>query len=387
MQPTVLFVDDEPGVTESLRRLLRRAPFSVVTANSAAEAVEVLTMTEVAVIVSDDRMPGTSGTRLLASVRQDHPDVVRILLTGQASVQSSIDAVNHAAVFRFLTKPCERDELRACLDDALAEWDRRRTTAPVSGLALRTTFEEALATVRPVYQPIWSFGDDRVHAYEALMRTEHTVLASPDQLIDVATTLSRLVDLDQVVRARIVDDLHANGLDHRLFVNMFPESLADAGLLSGDDPLVAHAERVTLEITERAALHTVDDVDGRLARLRQLGFRLALDDLGAGYAGLTSFATMKPDAVKFDMELVRDIHRSGTRQKLVSSMTSLCRELGIDTIAEGIESTAEAECLRGLGCDLVQGYAIARPGRPWPGPAAGWHSWRARAAPRLPAFP
>ncbi len=96
-------------------------------------------------------------------------------------------------------------------------------------------------------------------------------------------------------------------------------------------------------------------------RLRALGYQLALDDLGAGYAGLTSLVTMQPEIVKFDRELISGIHRSTTRTKLVSAMVVLCQDLGAMTLAEGIETEDELAHLCGLGCDLVQGYVIARP--------------------------
>ena len=83
--------------------------------------------------------------------------------------------------------------------------------------------------------------------------------------------------------------------------------------------------------------------------------------IGAGYAGLTSFATLAPDVVKFDMELVRDISESDTRSKLVASMVAVCRELGILSLAEGVETDSELHHLEELGCDLFQGYRIAKP--------------------------
>ena len=97
-----------------------------------------------------------------------------------------------------------------------------------------------------------------------------------------------------------------------------------------------------------------------------MGFRIAVDDLGAGYAGLTSFALLEPEIVKLDMTLVRDIHESATKQKLVKSMAALCKDMGMVVVAEGVETTAERDVLAGLGCDLMQGYLFAKPGKPFP---------------------
>jgi len=97
-----------------------------------------------------------------------------------------------------------------------------------------------------------------------------------------------------------------------------------------------------------------------------MGFRIAIDDLGAGYAGLTSFATLEPEFVKLDMSLVRDVHKSPMKEKLVGSITSLCKELGMMVVAEGVETPLERDMLVALGCDLLQGYLLAMPGRPFP---------------------
>jgi EAL domain-containing protein (putative c-di-GMP-specific phosphodiesterase class I) len=121
-----------------------------------------------------------------------------------------------------------------------------------------------------------------------------------------------------------------------------------------------------LEITERSAIEDVKDIQARVTMLRRLGFRIAIDDLGAGYAGLSSFAALEPEIVKLDMSLVRNVHQSDIRQRLVGSMTALCKEMGMGVVAEGVEVVEERDCLRGLGCELLQGYLFARPGPPFP---------------------
>ena len=110
----------------------------------------------------------------------------------------------------------------------------------------------------------------------------------------------------------------------------------------------------------------INDVSGRVAQLRAMGYRIAVDDLGAGYAGLTSFAQLEPEVVKVDMSLIRGLDRSPTKQKLVHSIVGLCRGLGIQMIAEGIETEEERDTLVNLGGDLCQGYLFARPGRAFP---------------------
>ncbi len=151
-----------------------------------------------------------------------------------------------------------------------------------------------------------------------------------------------------------------------MFVNLHTRDLLDPTLYASDSPLTAFTDRVVLEITERASLDDVKDVFSRVGALRGAGYRLAVDDLGAGYAGLSSFVALEPEFVKLDMSLVRNVHRSPIRERLVSSMTDLCQEMGIHVIAEGIESHEERACVHATGCELHQGYLFARPARPFP---------------------
>jgi EAL domain-containing protein (putative c-di-GMP-specific phosphodiesterase class I) len=166
----------------------------------------------------------------------------------------------------------------------------------------------------------------------------------------------------------VAELLRASPPEALLFVNLHPTDLEDPEIYSDDGALTPYANRVVLEITERAALDQIHELGTRVTRLRSLGYRLAIDDLGAGYAGLTSFAQLEPEVVKVDMSLVRGIDASPVKQKLVRSIVALCTELGIRMVAEGIETAAERDMLVGLGGDLCQGYLFAKPGRGLPDP-------------------
>ncbi|MFI5315497.1 MAG: HD domain-containing phosphohydrolase [Myxococcota bacterium] len=120
-RPGVLFVDDEVNILKALARLFRGEPVRVLTASSAAEALALLGSERIQVVVSDQRMPGTTGVRLLAQVRERCPDVVRILLTGHTEIAVAIEAINQGEIFRLLTKPWNDDELRATVRQALAD--------------------------------------------------------------------------------------------------------------------------------------------------------------------------------------------------------------------------------------------------------------------------
>lgn len=122
----VLFVDDEVNILRALQRLLRAEPVRVLTASRADEALRLLEHETVQVVVSDQRMPDASGVDLLAQIRERHPDVVRLLLTGFTDIHVAVDAVNRGQIHRLVTKPWNDDELRASLRQAFDHYELKR---------------------------------------------------------------------------------------------------------------------------------------------------------------------------------------------------------------------------------------------------------------------
>jgi len=229
-------------------------------------------------------------------------------------------------------------------------------------------FERALDGLWMAFQPILKTADGETFGYEALLRSEEPSLPGPMQVVEAAERLDALFRLGRAVRRRAAQPMLEAENSHVLFVNLHPHELFDDDLFSGESALGRMAKRVVLEVTERASLHGINGIQSRISRLREMGYRIAVDDLGAGYAGLASFALLEPDVVKPDVSLVRDIDTSAVKQKVVRSITALCRDMGLLVVAEGIETRPERDVLIGLGCPLVQGFYFARPGKPFPLP-------------------
>ncbi|HWN71061.1 MAG TPA: EAL domain-containing protein, partial [Haliangium sp.] len=227
--------------------------------------------------------------------------------------------------------------------------------------ALEERFERALGTISMVFQPIVYAGDHAMFGYEALLRSSDPDLPHAGALLDAAERLNRLSKLGRIVRRHVAETFAAadesRGL---LFVNLHALDLLDRSLSSRFSPLTRIAHRVVLEVTERASLEVVSDIRFRVAELREMGFRIAIDDLGAGYSRMDRFTLLDTDFVKLDMELVRGIDSHPMKRELVASLTKLCRAQNILVIGEGVETEAEAEALITAGCDLLQGYHIAR---------------------------
>jgi len=151
-------------------------------------------------------------------------------------------------------------------------------------------------------------------------------------------------------------------------VNLHPSDLGDPALLADRALLEAHGGNVVLEVTERETLDHLPDPRSLVAALRKLGCRVAVDDLGAGYAGLTSFAQLEPDIVKIDMSLVRGVDRDRRQAHILGRIVQLCHDLGVQVVAEGVETVEELEELLRLGCDLFQGFLLAQPAAGFPAP-------------------
>jgi EAL domain-containing protein (putative c-di-GMP-specific phosphodiesterase class I) len=198
------------------------------------------------------------------------------------------------------------------------------------------------------------------------MRSREPSLPHPGAILAAAERLDAVHALGRRVRGLTAAAFADAPADALLFVNLHPRDLLDAELFEQGTPLGGFAKRVVLEITERSTIDEIKDIHARVATLREQGFRLAIDDLGAGYAGLSSLAALKPEIVKLDMSLIRDVHTSDVRRRLVASMTSLCKEMKMLVVAEGVEAKEERDCVVGLGCELLQGYLFAKPGPPFP---------------------
>lgn len=215
------------------------------------------------------------------------------------------------------------------------------------------------------FQPIVDRRDGRVFAYEALVRGPagegaHTILG---QVAD-----DNRYAFDQQCRVKAIETATALGLPAtgaKLSINFMPNAVyepracirltLEAARRTGFPP-----EGIIFEFTETEALDT-DHLLSILKAYRQIGFKTAIDDFGAGYAGLSLLARFQPDIVKLDMELIRGLDTDPVRRRIVGGLLTLMSDLGIETVCEGVETVGELKALEDLGARLIQGYVLARP--------------------------
>lgn len=374
-QPTsgrVLVVDDEPVLARAFAKVLAQAGYQASICLDSREALALLQNESFAAVVSDISMPNLNGIELLKAVRRASRDLPVLLVTGDPNLQTAIKALDYGA-FKYLLKPVASDHLvrsvrRAVRVYRLAALKRTALSMLGTGVGeasdragLEASLQRALESLYPAFQPIVAVCDQSVFGYEALLRTDEPSLPNPGAVLDAAERLDQLQRIGRTMRERAVQPI-PKASDYHLFLNLHPNDLMDPMLLDPGAPHVQMAERIVLEVTERVSLDSINDVRRRVQELREAGFRIAVDDLGAGYAGLSSFVQLEPDLVKLDMSLTRGVDRNVTKQRLVRSMTEVCRDMGLLIVAEGVETVEERDTLADLGCDLLQGYLFGQPG-------------------------
>jgi EAL domain-containing protein (putative c-di-GMP-specific phosphodiesterase class I) len=223
--------------------------------------------------------------------------------------------------------------------------------------------------IRTVYQPVVDMVERRVVGFEALTRPPREQFETPDLLFKVAHEQGVLWELERLCRQRALEKLPPLEPNQLLFLNIEPDSIYDPQLLQGS--FLRHIEKaglapasVVLEITEHSAVNDFATLRRALEELRATGFRLAMDDVGSGYSNLQAIAEMRPDYLKADMALVRDLHLDPFKRELISTIRRFADNTGIVLVAEGVECIAELRSLAETGVRCAQGFLFARPASP-----------------------
>jgi EAL domain-containing protein (putative c-di-GMP-specific phosphodiesterase class I)/GGDEF domain-containing protein len=236
-------------------------------------------------------------------------------------------------------------------------------------LQRRCTLQEVLLEDRlaTVFQPVVDLRDRSVLGLEALSRgPEGTFFHAPLRLFELAAESDLAFELDRKCRRRALACARSLPEGKKLFINVLPSALYDPefqgdSLIAQLEPLGLSPDRIVLEITEDSAIENYDVFAESLADLTRLGFRIAVDDVGAGYSGLEKIAHLNPSYLKLDRELIKDIDSSHIRREMSRALKNFAEKIGSTIIAEGIEREAELRTLVDLGIQFGQGFLLARP--------------------------
>ena len=215
------------------------------------------------------------------------------------------------------------------------------------------------------FQPIVDVAADKIWGYEALVRG--VTGEGANQVLSQVNEHNRYA-FDQACRVKAIE-LAGAGIaagDAKLSINFMPNAVYEPkacirATLEAAGRMQFDPKRLMFEFTENERIDDVAHVSHIVAEYRRMGFTTALDDFGAGYAGLALLAKFQTDLIKLDMELLRDVDTSSVKQAIVRGVVGIAADLGITLLAEGIETKAELDVLRGSGIRLFQGYYFARP--------------------------
>ena len=254
------------------------------------------------------------------------------------------------------------------LEEAFADaMQQRRRAGLRDAVHLQRILRDKQVTT--VYQPLVDLVDRRVIGYEALARLPRAQYPGPDVMIRVAHENGALWAIERLCRQQALATLPSLDPSQKLFLNIEPDSFLDPSLVQpefraelarcGLDP-----HRIVLEFTEHAAVKDFAVLRRVLDEVRELGFGLAMDDVGSGYAGLQTLAELRPDYLKIDMALVRNVHEEPIKRELISTICRFTERTGITMVAEGVETHEELEALMSMGVRCAQGYLLGRPDSP-----------------------
>ncbi|MCY1034120.1 EAL domain-containing protein [Corallococcus sp. BB11-1] len=243
---------------------------------------------------------------------------------------------------------------------------QRFTMLQQSGWLVDMLAESRLTTF---FQPIVHARDtSSIFAHEALMRGRDRdgALVSPARMLDTAREADLLFQLDLAARTTTIREAVRHQLRTHLFINFTPTAIYDpAYCLRSTVAAIREAgipeEHVVFEIIESDRSANAEHLRAIVDFYRKAGFKVALDDLGAGYSSLNLLHQLRPEFMKLDMELVRGVHADPYKASIVQKLLEIARQLGIQTVAEGIETPEELSWVRRHGVDFVQGYLIAKP--------------------------
>lgn len=227
-------------------------------------------------------------------------------------------------------------------------------------------------SIRTFYHPIVDLTHNKIIGYEALTRgPAGTEYEHPYVLFDVAEDADLLFELDQLCRKKALENARGLLQDMKLFVNCLPSAVLDPKFRNSHlrdclKNLSLDPTCIVLEVTERQAIEQYDLFMEAARYYADMGFAIAVDDTGAGYSSLETVVELKPQYIKLDISIVREIDRNILKQELIKAIVGLSKQMRSTVVAEGIETLGELNTLKEIGVGFGQGFLFAKPGPPFP---------------------
>jgi EAL domain-containing protein (putative c-di-GMP-specific phosphodiesterase class I)/FixJ family two-component response regulator len=371
----LLILDDEPAVAQTVAFAAKRHGFAVRTSESPEAFFGDVASFDPSHIIIDLLMPGMDGVEVLRNLAANGCHASIIMMSGMGSkVLESAQRVGLERGLRIigiLPKPFKPAELRALLDVQARDRAHPEPPAAADREVLLRDIGPALRDGQFVlhYQPKVDLASGRPIGVEALVRWQHPKfgLLPPDRFLPLIEQSGNM----NLLTVRVIEAGLAwlAGIDGggtlQLAINISAASLTD---VSFADQLHERCirfkvdpARVILELTETTAPQRTTELLDILTRVRLKGFQLSIDDFGTGYSSLLQLAQLPFSEIKIDRSFVWGLHTSDEARKIVATTVGLGKQLQLATVAEGVETEAQARALTELQCDQAQGYFFARP--------------------------
>ncbi|MGH7198116.1 MAG: EAL domain-containing protein [Candidatus Omnitrophota bacterium] len=285
-------------------------------------------------------------------------------------LKKTAKSVPGSCYIKYRSRPLPGDGTESSLEVRFPNKKETVTVAtPQEGVDKYSVFFNKLRSgkkIQTVYQPIVDLKTKKIFSYEALSRpSEGDFLDNPAGLFNVARETGRVKELDLYCVECALKNGQTLGPDKKLFINLNHETLIDADVMKtlfAEKGSIGY-ENIVIEVTEQSILRSFEEIREALKDLKTKGVSVAIDDMGGGAVSLRDVAVLRPDFIKFDKSLIRDIDKSVTKQQIIISMIIFANGIHAATTAEGIETKREYETVLMCGVGLGQGYYFARPGK------------------------
>ena len=388
----VVVIDDEPVNIALLTSFLRKVGFETVESTTdSREAMSLVNRFEPDLILLDLHMPHVSGYELLEQldpVINGSVPIPVLVLTADITEDARQRALKLGAR-DFISKPFRLAELEMRIGNLVeARLSEQALARNVARLEARVNDEErngpeavrrelhrkiestvADRAVHMVFQPIVDLHNGEATAYEALARFPRPPIEPPNVWFDQAHQVGLGVHLELVAAEVALRAMPGLEPSVRLALNVSEMTLRSPALV--DLLRGVEMRRIILEVHEERGTTDLDELSRSLVRLQQMGAQVAVDELGRGSVVFERLLALRPDIVKLDRVLIREIDSDGGRQALVAGLVAYSNRIGATVVAEGIETEAELRTLAGLGVALGQGFFLGRPQPLGPGSTAG----------------
>ncbi len=358
----ILLIDDEVDFAETMVQRLEMRGYNVTLVNTGEEGLE-RAKEKPDIILLDVMMPVMDGYEVCGRLRQNETtkNIPIIMLTAKNMSRDKVEGLQRGAD-DYLTKSFDLEELFARIEALLRRSgllnEVEKDKALLMGELKRIIDHEL---VEMVYQPIFNLTPREITGYEVLCRTPRdSVLNNPEKLFKCALSYGLLFELEVLCRRKAMAKAGELAEGQTLFFNTSP-CLIESGrfdeiIAAYDDPA-----KIVFEITEHSEIRDFEAFCNTLKGIKAKGFKVAIDDVGSGYSSLDTIAELEPDFAKINISIVKEINANPKRQSLVKAIMMICKEGGIVTVGEGIETEDELNTLISLGVDAGQGYFLGRP--------------------------